>query len=147
MNSTPTSSTACSPFIKPTRGPGSRKSGKEGQRRSKMRIRMRKMIKSMSKSRTTKPRPTLSHSRTPTHLHNLNPPLNLAPLARYHIHICPPLRSPAMSLTRRQFGQDTLAALVTYSLLDMLVARDAFGNETKALAGKWLKDLNELSQD
>jgi len=52
-----------------------------------------------------------------------------------------------MSLTRRQFGQDTLAALVTYSLLDMLVARDAFGNETKALAAKWLKDLNELSQD
>jgi len=52
-----------------------------------------------------------------------------------------------MSLTRRQFGQDTLAALVTYSLLDLLVARDAFGNETKALAAKWLKDLNELSQD
>src|SRR4051812_15026380 len=28
-------------------------------------------------------------------------------------------RSPAMPLTRRQFGQDTLTALVTYSLLDL----------------------------
>lgn len=52
-----------------------------------------------------------------------------------------------MSLTRRQFGQDTLTALVTYSLLDLLVTRDAFGAETKALAARWVKELNELSQD
>jgi len=52
-----------------------------------------------------------------------------------------------MSLTRRQFGQDTLAALVTYSLLETLFSRDAFGAETKALAARWIKDLNELSQD
>ena len=52
-----------------------------------------------------------------------------------------------MSLTRRQFGQDTLTALVTYSLLDLLVSRDAWGDETKALAARWIKDLNELSQD
>jgi hypothetical protein len=52
-----------------------------------------------------------------------------------------------MSLTRRQFGQDTLAALVTYSLLETLFSRDAFGAETKALAARWMKDLNELSQD
>ena len=52
-----------------------------------------------------------------------------------------------MPLTRRQFGQDTLTALVTYSLLDLLVCRDAWGDETKALAARWLKDLNELSHD
>ena len=42
-----------------------------------------------------------------------------------------------MPLTRRQFGQDTLGALLTYSLLDMLLSRDALGAETKALAAKW----------
>jgi hypothetical protein len=52
-----------------------------------------------------------------------------------------------MSLTRRQFGQDTLASLVTYSLLDLLLAKGAFGGEMKTLAAKWIKDLNELSQD
>ena len=52
-----------------------------------------------------------------------------------------------MSLTRRQFAQDTLAALVTYSLLDMLIARDAMSDELKSLAAKWLKDLNELGHD
>lgn len=30
-----------------------------------------------------------------------------------------------MPLTRRQFGQDTLASLVTYSLLDLLLAKGA----------------------
>ena len=52
-----------------------------------------------------------------------------------------------MSLTRRQFGQDTLAALVTYSLLDLVLARDAMSDELKSLASKWLKDLNDLGQD
>jgi hypothetical protein len=52
-----------------------------------------------------------------------------------------------MSLTRRQFGQDTLTALVTYSLLDMLIGRDAMGDELKTLGAKWLKDLNDLSND
>jgi hypothetical protein len=52
-----------------------------------------------------------------------------------------------MPLSRRQFGQDTLGALLTYSLLDMLLSRDALGAETKALASKWIKDLNDLSQD
>ncbi len=52
-----------------------------------------------------------------------------------------------MPLTRRQFGQDTLTALVTYSLLDLLVCRDAWGDETKALAARWIKDLNDLSHD
>ena len=52
-----------------------------------------------------------------------------------------------MSLTRRQFGQDTLTALVTYSLLDLLLAKDAFGDEMTLMAAKWMKDLNDLSQD
>jgi hypothetical protein len=52
-----------------------------------------------------------------------------------------------MSLTRRQFGQQTLGALLTYSLLETLIARDAFGDELKRLAARWLKDLNDLSQD
>lgn len=52
-----------------------------------------------------------------------------------------------MSLTRRQLGEQTLAALVTYSLLDLVASRDAFGSDMKLLAAKWLKDLNELSED
>jgi len=53
----------------------------------------------------------------------------------------------AMALTRRQFAQNTLSALVTYSLLDMLIARDALAGDARLLAAKWIKDLNELSQD
>ena len=49
-------------------------------------------------------------------------------------------RSLAMNLTRRQFGQETLGSLLTYSLLQTLYGRDAFGNEMKTLAAKWLKD-------
>ena len=52
-----------------------------------------------------------------------------------------------MSLTRRQFAQQSLGGLLTYSLLQTLFAHDAFGAETKRLAAKWLKDLNDLSQD
>jgi hypothetical protein len=52
-----------------------------------------------------------------------------------------------LDLSRRQFGQHTLGALLTYSLLQTLVARDAFGDEMKLLAAKWLKDLNDLSND
>lgn len=52
-----------------------------------------------------------------------------------------------MSLSRRQFGQQTLGALLTYSLLETLVSRDAFGEELKVQAAKWLKDVNDWSQD
>jgi hypothetical protein len=52
-----------------------------------------------------------------------------------------------MSLTRRQFGQQTLGSLLTYSLLQTLYGRDAFGSEMQVLAARWLKDLNELSHD
>ena len=48
-----------------------------------------------------------------------------------------PYRRPAMSLdlSRRQFGQQTLGALLTYSLLETLFRGDAFGDEVK-LAGR-----------
>jgi hypothetical protein len=52
-----------------------------------------------------------------------------------------------LDLSRRQFGQQTLGALLTYSLLQTLVARDAFGEEMKLVAARWLKDLNDLSSD
>ena len=52
-----------------------------------------------------------------------------------------------MSLTRREFAQQSLGGLLTYSLLQTLFIHDAFGEETKLLAAKWLKDLNDLSQD
>ena len=52
-----------------------------------------------------------------------------------------------MSLSRRQFGQQTLGALLTYSLLETLVFKDAFGADMKVRAAKWLKDVNDWSQD
>lgn len=52
-----------------------------------------------------------------------------------------------MSLTRRQFAQQSLGGLLTYSLLQTLFVHDAFGAEMKLLAAKWLKDLNDLSED
>ena len=52
-----------------------------------------------------------------------------------------------MSLSRRQFGQQTLGALLTYSLLETLYRADAFGAEMKVLAAAWMKDLNELCND
>jgi hypothetical protein len=53
----------------------------------------------------------------------------------------------SLDLSRRQFGQQTLGALLTYSLLETLFARDAFGDDMKLLAGRWLKDLSDLCQD
>ena len=52
-----------------------------------------------------------------------------------------------MSLSRRQFTQTTLGSLLTYSLLETLMTRDAFSAEMKLLAGKWMKDLHELSEE
>jgi hypothetical protein len=52
-----------------------------------------------------------------------------------------------MSLTRRQFAQQSLGGLLTYSLLQTLFVHDAFGAEMKLLAAKWLKDLNDLGHE
>src|SRR5688500_14945681 len=59
----------------------------------------------------------------------------------------PPYRSHLMSLSRREFGKQTLGALLTYSLLDTLYATGAFGEEMKRLAAKWVKEVNDFSQD
>lgn len=51
------------------------------------------------------------------------------------------------SLSRRDFQHHTLGALLTWSLLDTLFARDAFSQETKELAAQWLSKINEMSLD
>ena len=44
-----------------------------------------------------------------------------------------------MPLSRRQFGQQTLGAMLTYSLFETLFARDALSAEMKQLAAHWIK--------
>lgn len=51
------------------------------------------------------------------------------------------------SLTRRDFQQQALGSLLTWSLLDTLFSRNAFGDEVKLVAAKWLADLNAMSLD
>lgn len=51
------------------------------------------------------------------------------------------------AISRRDFQQQTLGALLTWSLLDTLFARDAFGDEVRVIASKWLADLNAMSLD
>ena len=41
-----------------------------------------------------------------------------------------------MSLSRRYFGQQTLGALLTYSLLETLCTRELFAADMKLLAAK-----------
>lgn len=50
-------------------------------------------------------------------------------------------------VTRREFSQQTLASLVTLSLLETLFQRDAFGEDVKPLAAKWLAELNQMGLD
>lgn len=50
-------------------------------------------------------------------------------------------------LSRRSFGQQSLAALLTCSLLETICQRDLWGDEVRPLATKWLADLNQLGQD
>lgn len=51
------------------------------------------------------------------------------------------------SLTRREFQQQALGSLLTWSLLDTLFSRNAFGDEVKLIASKWLAELNAMSLD
>lgn len=51
------------------------------------------------------------------------------------------------AITRREFQQQTLGSLLTWSLLETLFAGDAFGDEVKLIAKKWLTDLNSMSVD
>ena len=50
-------------------------------------------------------------------------------------------------LSRREFQQQTLGGLLTWSLLNSLFSADAFAAEVKLLAHKWLADLNTMSLD
>lgn len=50
-------------------------------------------------------------------------------------------------LSRREFQQQTLGALLTWSLLDTLFSGDAFADEVRLLAAKWLAELNSMSLD
>jgi hypothetical protein len=49
--------------------------------------------------------------------------------------------------TRRMFNQTTLGSLLTFSLLESLFVSDAFSDEIKPVAAKWLADLNSLGLD
>ncbi len=49
--------------------------------------------------------------------------------------------------TRRMFNQTTLGSLLAFSLLESLFVSDAFSDEIKPVAAKWLADLNSLGLD
>jgi len=51
------------------------------------------------------------------------------------------------SISRRDFQQQSLAGLLTWSLLDTLFSRDAFATEIKPIAAQWLAKLNAMSLD
>jgi hypothetical protein len=50
-------------------------------------------------------------------------------------------------LSRREFHQQTLGSLLTWSLLDTLFAKEAFSEEVKLIAARWLAELNAMSLD
>jgi len=51
------------------------------------------------------------------------------------------------TISRRVFQQQTLGSLLTWSLLETLFSGDAFAEEVKPIAAKWLAELNSLSLD
>ncbi len=50
-------------------------------------------------------------------------------------------------ISRREFQQQTLGSLMTWSLLQTLFSGDAFAAEVKPIAAKWLAELNTMSVD
>ena len=51
------------------------------------------------------------------------------------------------TISRRDFQQQTLGSLLTWSLLDTLFSRNAFAEEVKVIAAKWIAELNAMSLD
>lgn len=51
------------------------------------------------------------------------------------------------SITRREFTEQSLAALLTWSLLHVVAEREAFADAVKLPALKWLNDINQLGFD
>ncbi len=50
-------------------------------------------------------------------------------------------------LSRRSFQQQALGSLLTWSLLETLFSGDAFAEDVKPIAAKWLAELNNMSLD
>lgn len=50
-------------------------------------------------------------------------------------------------VSRRDFTQQALGSLLTFSLLETLFQRDAFCDEIKPVTAKWLKDVSQLGLD
>ena len=48
--------------------------------------------------------------------------------------------------SRRQFNQQMVGSLLTFSLLETLCAEDLFSAEVKPIVGKWLKDLDKMGK-
>lgn len=51
------------------------------------------------------------------------------------------------TISRRDFTQQTLGSLLTFSLLETLFAGDAFAEAIKPIAAKWLSEVNQLGHD
>ena len=49
--------------------------------------------------------------------------------------------------SRREFTQTSLAGLMSWSLLDLLVQGEAFANEVQPEVVKWVSDVNVLAAD
>lgn len=49
--------------------------------------------------------------------------------------------------TRRQFAQQTLGSLLTFSLVETLCRNDLFADEIKPITIKWLDQVNQLGND
>lgn len=50
-------------------------------------------------------------------------------------------------ISRRLFNQGMLGSLLTFSLLESIFGKDAFADEMKPVAAKWLAELNALGLD
>jgi hypothetical protein len=51
------------------------------------------------------------------------------------------------AISRRTFGESTLASLLGYAFLETVFRGEAFSAEMKLVARKWLADLNGMGQD
>jgi hypothetical protein len=56
------------------------------------------------------------------------------------------LPSPSI-LSRREFAAQSLGSLLTFTLLDMLLATDALADEVKPVTVKWVADVNQMALD
>lgn len=65
------------------------------------------------------------------------------PFSRFHFRKL----SSMDALTRRDFQQQALGSLMTWSLLQTLFTGEAFADGIKPIAAKWLAELNTMSVD